>query len=53
MAMATQGELAWRDVFPYVRPDDVAGFIAAQIAGALTATLTIRWLAGDRSGLSE
>jgi glycerol uptake facilitator-like aquaporin len=32
------------DTFAGIRPGDVAGFIGAQIAGALAATLLFRWL---------
>ena len=35
---------AGSDTFAGIRPDDVAGFIAAQLAGALAATLSMRWL---------
>jgi glycerol uptake facilitator-like aquaporin len=32
------------DTFAGIRPADVAGFIAAQIAGALAATFLFKWL---------
>jgi glycerol uptake facilitator-like aquaporin len=38
------------NTFSGIRPVDVPGFICAQIAGALVATLLFRWL--DREGLS-
>ena len=33
------------NTFAGVRPDDVAGFIVAQLAGGVTATLLMRWVA--------
>ena len=36
---------ALTDTFSGIRPVDVAGFIAAQIAGAIAATFLFRWLA--------
>jgi glycerol uptake facilitator-like aquaporin len=41
------------DTFAGIRPDDVLGFVAAQLAGALAATWTVRWLAGNKSRLPE
>jgi glycerol uptake facilitator-like aquaporin len=35
---------ALTDTFAGIRPADVPGFIAAQLAGAATATLLFRWL---------
>jgi glycerol uptake facilitator-like aquaporin len=35
------------DTFSGIRPVDVPGFVAAQIAGALVATILFRWLAPD------
>jgi len=32
------------DTFSGIRPADVPGFVAAQLAGAATATLLFRWL---------
>jgi hypothetical protein len=32
------------NTFAGVRPADVAGFVAAQLAGGLAATLLFRWL---------
>ncbi len=37
------------DTFSGIRPDDVSAFILAQIAGALIATLLVRWWWQDRS----
>jgi|SRR5580658_7627162 glycerol uptake facilitator-like aquaporin len=34
----------WSDTFAGMQPADVPVFIAAQLAGALTATLLFRWL---------
>jgi len=36
------------DTFAGIRPTDVPGFIAAQLAGAATATLFFRWLVDSR-----
>jgi glycerol uptake facilitator-like aquaporin len=38
------------DTFAGIRPDDVAGFIAAQIAGAAAAVLFFRWSHGKPPG---
>src|ERR671912_1399871 len=35
------------DTFAGIRPSDVPGFVAAQLAGALAATLLFRWLVPD------
>jgi glycerol uptake facilitator-like aquaporin len=35
------------DTFAGIRPSDVPWFIAAQLAGALSATLLVRWLIPD------
>ncbi len=35
------------DTFAGIRPADVPGFVAAQLAGALAATLLFRWLVPD------
>ena len=35
------------DTFAGIRPDDVPGFVAAQLAGAMAATALFRWLAAD------
>jgi glycerol uptake facilitator-like aquaporin len=35
---------AWTDTFAGIRPVDVPGFVAAQLAGAIAATATFRWL---------
>ena len=35
------------DTFAGIRPVDVPGFIAAQVAGAVVATVGFRWLAGN------
>ena len=32
------------DTFVGIRPDDAPGFIVAQLAGAVAATLLVRWL---------
>jgi glycerol uptake facilitator-like aquaporin len=37
------------DTFSGIRPVDVPGFILAQVAGAITATLLFGWLAGEES----
>lgn len=34
------------DTFAGIRPDDVAGFIGAQILGAITAVLLYGWIYG-------
>lgn len=42
---------AFTDTFAGIRPGDVSGFVLAQIAGAVAATLLMRWLyagAGQR-----
>ena len=36
------------DTFAGIRPIDAPGFIAAQLAGAIAATFTFRWLLGSR-----
>jgi glycerol uptake facilitator-like aquaporin len=36
------------DTFSGIRPEDVGGFIAAQVIGAVMATLVFRWLWSDR-----
>jgi glycerol uptake facilitator-like aquaporin len=42
------------DTFAGIRPADVPGFIAAQLAGALVATILFRWLAAaDQSLISS
>jgi glycerol uptake facilitator-like aquaporin len=40
------------NTFAGIRPADAPGFIAAQIVGALAATLLFRWLAGPRRVVS-
>jgi glycerol uptake facilitator-like aquaporin len=40
---------SFSDTFAGIRPSDVPGFIAAQIAGALAATLLFRWLVPNLS----
>jgi glycerol uptake facilitator-like aquaporin len=35
---------SWSDTFAGIRPIDVPGFIAAQLLGAASATLLMRWL---------
>lgn len=39
---------AFTDTFSGIRPTDVAGFVAAQLAGAAAATLLCRWLVPAR-----
>jgi glycerol uptake facilitator-like aquaporin/protein-tyrosine-phosphatase len=39
---------AFSDTFTGIRPLDVPGFVAAQFAGALSATALFRWLLADR-----
>lgn len=41
------------DTFAGIRPADAPGFIAAQLAGAMAATLLFRWLVPSLSPLSE
>jgi glycerol uptake facilitator-like aquaporin len=41
------------DTFSGIRPADVPGFVAAQLAGAAGATLFFRWLAPRRRGTAE
>lgn len=41
------------DTFAGIRPQDAAGFIAAQFAGALAATFLFRWLAPATADVAE
>jgi glycerol uptake facilitator-like aquaporin len=41
---------AWTNTFAGIRPADAPGFIAAQLAGALVATLLFRWLVPALTG---
>jgi hypothetical protein len=40
------------DTFAGIRPADVPGFVAAQLAGALAATLLFRWLVPSSPGVA-
>jgi len=40
---------SFTDTFAGIQPTDIAGFIAAEVAGALAATFLFRWLAPDLS----
>jgi glycerol uptake facilitator-like aquaporin len=44
---------SFSDTFVGIRPGDVLGFIAAQIAGALAATFLFRWLAPNLSSQAK
>ena len=41
------------DTFAGIRPADVPGFIAAQVAGAVVATVGFQWFAGGPRGTAE